>query len=421
MKRFYFAGHTHFGNRGCEALIRSTVTLLRREFGDIQALVPSADPARDAAQWPGMSAEGVHLVPAPAFPDSVRWWHRTMRALPVLKGHWLPNASPSPEAAQPIERCDAIVMTGGDIMTLDYGLPSLIWNARLLEPWFDRGKPAILWGASVGPFTREPAIEAYMAKLLSKVRLLTVRETISADYLRGLGLGAHLTQVTDPAFNLLPEPVDCAGFWPRDSGSGVLGFNVSPLIQKFRPAGERADVLRDEIVTFLRHVIDGFGQSVLLLPHVDPLDGQGHNSDSHFMRPLLAALSDRADRIALVPPMLNAAQLKHVLGRLSFFIGARTHATIGALSSGVPTLSIAYSIKARGINRDLFGDERWVVPTPKVSAPELKQRYGELVAEAAPTRERLAAVLPAWREKGAVPARLLRACLESEVAAPSHA
>jgi len=40
---------------------------------------------------------------------------------------------------------------------------------------------------------------------------------------------------------------------------------------------------------------------------------------------------------------------------MTLFAGARTHSTIAALSSGVPTLSFAYSIKAWGINMDTFG------------------------------------------------------------------
>lgn len=45
------------------------------------------------------------------------------------------------------------------------------------------------------------------------------------------------------------------------------------------------------------------------------------------------------------------------------FIGARTHATIAAYSSLVPTLVVGYSVKARGIARDLFGTEKnYVLP-----------------------------------------------------------
>ena len=44
------------------------------------------------------------------------------------------------------------------------------------------------------------------------------------------------------------------------------------------------------------------------------------------------------------------------------FIGARTHATIAAYSSCVPTLVLGYSVKSRGIAKDIFGtDENYVI------------------------------------------------------------
>jgi colanic acid/amylovoran biosynthesis protein len=42
-------------------------------------------------------------------------------------------------------------------------------------------------------------------------------------------------------------------------------------------------------------------------------------------------------------------ELKWVLARLDWFAGARMHATIGAFSSGVPTLGLGYSDKAYGV------------------------------------------------------------------------
>jgi polysaccharide pyruvyl transferase WcaK-like protein len=47
--------------------------------------------------------------------------------------------------------------------------------------------------------------------------------------------------------------------------------------------------------------------------------------------------------------------LKWVIGKATVFAGARTHSTIAALSMGVPTLSLAYSVKAWGLNDDVFG------------------------------------------------------------------
>jgi colanic acid/amylovoran biosynthesis protein len=121
-------------------------------------------------------------------------------------------------------------------------------------------------------------------------------------------------------------------------------------------------------------------------------------------------LGDQRGRLTLAPATLNAPQLKHVLSRCQYFIGARTHATIGALSSQVPTVSIAYSIKAKGLNRDLFGDERLVLETPSVSHRTLSEYLAKLQAQDGPLRGFLAQRIPEWklRAKGSA-ARLAEA------------
>ena len=43
------------------------------------------------------------------------------------------------------------------------------------------------------------------------------------------------------------------------------------------------------------------------------------------------------------------------------FVGCRTHSTIAAYSTCVPTLVVGYSIKSRGIAKDLFGDYKDLV------------------------------------------------------------
>jgi polysaccharide pyruvyl transferase WcaK-like protein len=64
----------------------------------------------------------------------------------------------------------------------------------------------------------------------------------------------------------------------------------------------------------------------------------------------------------------NCRELKHIISRCRFFIGARTHVTIAAYSSCVPTLVLGYSVKSRGIARDLFGTEvGYVLPVQKLT------------------------------------------------------
>ena len=70
MKRFYLSGQRTFRNRGCEAIVRSTVALLKEQFGDVEVLVPSVNIARDSEQWPNAADDGVRLVRAYLPPPS---------------------------------------------------------------------------------------------------------------------------------------------------------------------------------------------------------------------------------------------------------------------------------------------------------------------------------------------------------------
>lgn len=106
------------------------------------------------------------------------------------------------------------------------------------------------------------------------------------------------------------------------------------------------------------------------------------------------------DKLAILSSDLNAAQLKHSISRCRFFIGARTHATIAAISQGVPTISIAYSVKAIGINRDLFGDLDVVLPTPKVAFETLQAALERLFMHEIDLRAIIAQKVPIWRDRG---------------------
>jgi len=386
--------------------------LLEEQFGKIEVLVPSYNAAADARQWPEYAQHGVRFVRAPELPTGILWWHRFAKLAPALKNIWLPGYQVPADIEAEIDMADAIIMIGGDVMTLDYGLVSLLWHVGLANHFRIKGKPVMLWGCSTGPFTAEPAIERFMTNFLRSLDAVTVRETITKSYLDRLGVKDNVSLVTDPAFVLEPQPFDCA-FLPSESADGLLGLNVSPLIAKFRPQDEDPKVMQSEVARFIDETLDSSTLSVLLLPHVDSIDGtvESNNSDSGYMRDVLAMVKNPRGRVVMAPRGLNAAQLKHLLGRCRYFIGARTHATIGAISRGVPTISIAYSVKARGLNRDLFGDERFVLETPKVSAVTLAESLATLRRDETTIRKSLAGLMKTWKERTRGSAQELAAAL----------
>ena len=83
---------------------------------------------------------------------------------------------------------------------------------------------------------------------------------------------------------------------------------------------------------------------------------------------------------------------------LRALVTARTHASIAAYSTAVPTLVIGYSVKARGIARDLFGaEEGHLIPVQELSGErELIAAYDALIRRAQEERAFLTERLPAY-------------------------
>ncbi|WP_428505808.1 polysaccharide pyruvyl transferase family protein [Roseateles sp.] len=407
----YLTGQNNFGNRGCEALVRSTLTVLRQADGQARVLVPSADLPRDRAQWPQAEQQGAKFVPVPALPRRFAHWNRVVSRLPALAALPWPRLPAGDPIRAQLRDCDMLLSIGGDNYSLDYDLGSLAYFVAIAEAALEMGKPALLWGASAGPFSRLPAVERHMAEHLKRLSAVTVRETHTHAYLRGLGLKDNLHLVADSAFLLGREAVAREGFWPEGE-DGVLGLNLSPLVDGVRKRAGASSELVDEAVRFVEGVVAHTRLGVLLVPHVAPLDGSTFNNDEIYLAQLQQRLQSLGGRVRSVPGGMNGCQLKDVIAGCRYFIGARTHATIAALSSGVPTVSIAYSIKARGINLDLFDHEDHVLDTRKVDAQSLQQALDGLVHQEAAIRAHLAERLPEWRKRAARGADLVNALLK---------
>lgn len=365
MKKFYLTGHRTFGNRGCEAIARSTVGLLKDKFGEIKVLVPSDDIDRDKRQWPDADDQGVLFVPL-YYPPLTRLWVQIQR-LPLA---WVKQMDwPFPTTSllkKQLQSVDVVLSVGGDNYTYEGRLPS--WIMGLNQIAMKLGKPVVLWGATVGPFDEEPLYLPKLREHLGNMALIAVRESVSEHYvIKELGLN-NVVRMSDSAFSLIPEQIAVDDFWPDDEGNGVLGINVSPLIERF--SGKNNEI-RFEIIKFIRRVVEEKNISVLLVPHVTPLNDSKKNNDEYYMSSILEELSDLGGRVRMMDGDLNAVQIKYVISKCRFFIGARTHATIAALSSSVPTISIAYSAKAKGINNDLFSNKPVVVDLNNVNATVL--------------------------------------------------
>jgi len=140
---------------------------------------------------------------------------------------------------------------------------------------------------------------------------------------------------------------------------------------------------------------------IVLIPHVmmSPLIFPD-NDDYQFMQALLDALPPESkDGIFLYDARRHSSkQIKWVISQLKIFVGSRLHAIVAALSSCVPAFCIGHSIKSRGILRDIFGHEKWVIHVSQLDAGKLAERVQSLLEFFHAVREYLKSFIPGYSQ-----------------------
>jgi polysaccharide pyruvyl transferase WcaK-like protein len=191
-----------------------------------------------------------------------------------------------------------------------------------------------------------------------------------------------------------------------------IGINLSPIISQYMP-NTSLNGWEDSAADLVRTVLSKFDSPVILIPHVTFNSKNDDNDDHVFLKRVFSRISDPLkNRIGLIDPIYNAAQLKWLISQMSLFIGSRMHATIASLSSGVTTLIFTYSMKGRGIFQDIFNKEEWTIDADEISTQLVCMKLKELDKSKNETKDYLNRILPALRSKASAAAVDLRRIVE---------
>jgi colanic acid/amylovoran biosynthesis protein len=391
---FILAGNGPYANRGCEAIVRGTTKILREHFKDPRFL--SLSLIQSEEQFRKQCLEEIdpaitHLRGRLINKDYIihNFWRRgTVKALYHLYFNRDAYYTGIYANIQPhLNSASAVLSVGGDNYHIDGRLP--IPFTSLDDLVTAQRRPLIIWGASVGPFSAMPDYERYMSHHLQKATGIFARESATIDYLKSIGVTENVYSVADPAF--LMDPVKPEGIEDILSpDEEVVGLNLSPLMAKYVTDGDL-----EAWVTVAASIIKSIAQKlempVYLIPHVTE---PGTNNDHVFMEKALSLISKDYKNITLIPPTYNAAETKWIIRQMTFFAGARTHSTIAALSSGIPTLSFAYSIKARGINHDIFGHADYCLEPIDMKAEVVSSRLSSMLDKNIEIQKHLSTEIP---------------------------
>lgn len=382
--------HAGSGNHGCEAIVNSTCHMLQEKVD-----VLSARPEEDARYSLGNLCE---LRREKRMTEHF-WPHLYYFAKRLLTRD--PMCYIQYRFREILEKPYAVAVSiGGD----NYCYPEQVEDLMLLNRALnERGSITILWGASV-----EPALlkRSDVVADMQRYSHIFAREKVTYQALLQAGIAKNrLHLYPDPAFCLQKKEA----LLPKGFAAGnTVGINMSPMIiDKESAAGMTLRNYR----RLIGHILSETDMCVALLPHVV----WDANDDRRVLHQLYEEFGE-SGRVILLEDC-DCMTLKGYIARMRFLVAARTHASIAAYATKVPTLVVGYSVKAEGIAQDLFGSkEHYVLPVQQLrQEQDLWQAFQWLYEHEQEVRELLESQIGAYISKAQEGGRLLRQIIRENI------
>ena len=398
--QFALYHHVGSGNRGCEALAASTSAMLHKTF-DAPVRLYSLHPDEDR-QSRYADISDVIAVPtdASALQKPLSFMDKARLKLLSRQSAYAGDAYYYGKLYRdlPFDEDDVFLSIGGDTYCYGENTQMRAMNAELKK----RGKTTILWGCSLDESSFTSGNEAD----LRTYDAIFARDTGTVELLKKNGFDKNIFLHPDPAFTL---PTEMLPFPDGIPSENLIGVNASPLVFAYERTGGEG-VGMQSYVLLIEYLLRETDCSVLLIPHVF----WTFSDDREVLRPLYERFADTG-RVFLLREQYSASQLKGFIARCRAFVGARTHSTIAAYSSMVPTLVLGYSVKSVNIAHDLFGRaEDLVVPIDALHRPEgLRDAFASLLEDEESHVRHLRQALPAYAAHAAEAAQTLEKFLKS--------
>lgn len=380
--RYAFYSHGGCENHGCEAIVRTLSAMIKKAQPEsvikLYTLNSKSDKAGDLPNI-DESEEFNYIRPVSKTTSAqkIKLSLLSKKSQKLADEYFYSLSCKNPS----LKENDIYISVGGDNYCYGDGHMAAAFNRELKR----LGKKTVLWGCSIG----ENDLSENKIKDLKTFDLIVTRETLTFETLKNHGIDKNTVLYPDPAFTLDIDEKTCKNF---DVNPNTLGFNISSLVGTY---SAKEISIEDISTEFLRYILDSSDKNILLIPHV--------TKENDGDQLILARIAERlgSDRVSVVPPTLTAAQYKSIISRCDMFIGARTHSTIAAYSTCVPTLVIGYSVKSKGIATDIFGtDEGFVISVSNIDSVEkLIKAYNAFISKKELYRKHLKEFMPSYIEK----------------------
>ena len=378
MKKITMFEHAGSRNHGCEAIVRSTVNIL----GDYNYCLETKDADGDRNYGIEKLVDLVTIDTKTVGRNSLigigmRAKTRFNRKIDYDTLECMYRNK------QIIKDCACALSIGGD----NYCYSGIIHSMRdKINAFKASGVPVVLWGCSID----KEKLDKSVIEDLKKYDIITARESLTINYLYDIGFRSNVIACSDPAFTLNTQSVK----WQENmlNSEEIVGINVSDFMKYYNSYPEAT---YKNFYNLIDYIIKRTNYNIVLIPHVT------HENNNDRIPLFKLASQFNSERILLVNEDFNCMQLKYIISKCKMFVGCRTHSTIAAYSTCVPTLVVGYSVKARGICRDIFGSyEDLLVDARKFETDnDLKNKFIAFSAREDELRNHLKKIMPGYIQR----------------------
>ncbi len=405
-KRVTLIGATCWGNRGAEAMLMTTIGVIRQRHPDTCFHVMSYYPGKDRELVRDPAVTILDARPAALvlqhFPFALG-----DRLLRYLKLRW--PRSLMPASARALGASELLIDLGG-ISFADRRAIFLPFNILCILPAMLFGVRVIKLSQALGPFRNW--CNRWSARLfLTRCTYVVARGPRTLRHLRELdmplgrcGQAADVAFGYQPEFSLSRENEDrvkaIRGFLAsaRSRGVRLIGLSPSTVVRKlFAECGRDYVAFMAELV--LEMVRQGY--ELLVVPNATRQgSSKAKNNDLVVINELRARLEQNSSpaisgKVTWVDFDLNTRDIRDLVKITDVLVTSRFHAMIAALTTCTPVLVVGWSHKY-GEVLQAFGLERYAADHT-ASLQEMSSLLSELLDQADQIRERIAEALPGVR------------------------
>ena len=327
--KYYFPLYLDSGNRGCQGIAEGTAKILNKCSDELIGYCEDID----LEERLGVSKHYTLLPIHESLCDKIT---KQLEKLVCLKKNRneINNIYRYKWFLNQMSKDDIMISTGGDMLCYNGNVVNTTNNIL-----HKKSIKTILWGCSMGKENETPE----KIETLKNFTFIYARETLTFEYFKSLGL-SNVVCLPDPAFVLEPERVVLPDIFSKYDN--IIGLNISPYVLKNNDLNSSFGKV---VKCFLDYIVNETDFAVVLIPHVF-----WEKQDDRVTAKILKDLYPYEERISVIDSdKWNYMQIRYVISKCAYFIGARTHAVISAYSTCIPTIALGYSIKSKGIAKDI--------------------------------------------------------------------